>query len=39
MEYISERERVVLEYLDMHQLPYYVYHHPEGGLLALFPSQ
>lgn len=30
MEYISEREQVVLEYLDSHHLPYEVYHHPEG---------
>jgi len=30
MEYVSEREQVVLEYLDAHGITYDVYHHPEG---------
>lgn len=30
MNYISEREQIVLEYLDNHSITYSVYHHPEG---------
>lgn len=30
MEYISEREQIVLEYLSAHNIAYEVYHHPEG---------
>lgn len=30
MEYISEREEIVLRYLDAHHITYRVYHHPEG---------
>lgn len=30
MEYISDREKVVLDYLDAHDIRYDVYHHPEG---------
>lgn len=30
MEYLSPREQIVLEFLDAHELPYEVYHHPEG---------
>ncbi|MBQ0118331.1 MAG: prolyl-tRNA synthetase associated domain-containing protein [Bacteroidales bacterium] len=30
MDYISEREQIVLEYLDSHAISYSVYHHPEG---------
>lgn len=30
MEYISNREQVVCEYLQAHHLAYEVYHHPEG---------
>lgn len=30
MDYISEREQVVLEYLDANGIQYEVYHHPEG---------
>lgn len=29
-EYISEREQIVLQFLDRHELAYTVYHHPEG---------
>lgn len=30
MEYLSNREQVVLQYLDAHNIPYRCYHHPEG---------
>lgn len=30
MDYISEREEIVLRYLDEHNIAYEVYHHPEG---------
>ena len=30
IEYISEREEIVLRYLDAHNIEYSVYHHPEG---------
>ena len=30
MDYISDKERIVLTFLDEHSLPYEVYHHPEG---------
>jgi len=30
MEYISDREQIVLEYLDANGIHYEVYHHPEG---------
>jgi len=29
-EYVSDREKRVLDYLDAHQIAYSVYHHPEG---------
>ncbi|MCQ2341290.1 MAG: prolyl-tRNA synthetase associated domain-containing protein [Paludibacteraceae bacterium] len=30
MDYISQREQIVLEYLDQNGISYQVYHHPEG---------
>jgi len=30
MEYVSDREKTVLDYLDVNSIAYEVYHHPEG---------